>query len=346
MYVVEVLPLKLNEVLMTPTVQRMEAPKQRRPIGLPTQYPPLIANLPQPRFSSALENPFLAHRGALPQPTTNDINEFLGHDAWTRADVSSLIPPPNDCDVPMASEEAWKGLGQSADLCREMNVDSGSDVWGGLPDHLPHNHTATEPTTTPTASRVDDDMVVDLDSWAGISGGLPPYNPYPSPLGAPTPDSEQEWDGLTQPANSRATNFSRTFVDIPDGRTGPDDSEQGWGGLTQPVINSLLSRHPTAQEPTINPHQPRNARRKVTVADASDSEDEELSAGPSNNHERRNVSETRSVASTGDVRFRSPPSREPSNGNLVQSSPLRASTKLTTFSLDRRVFTTDLCRHL
>ncbi|KAF9488251.1 hypothetical protein BDN71DRAFT_1513229 [Pleurotus eryngii] len=28
--------------------QRMAAPKQRRPKGLPTQYPPLIANLPQP----------------------------------------------------------------------------------------------------------------------------------------------------------------------------------------------------------------------------------------------------------------------------------------------------------
>ncbi|KAF9488250.1 hypothetical protein BDN71DRAFT_1513228 [Pleurotus eryngii] len=206
----------------------------------------------------------------------------------------------------MASEEAWKGLGQSANLCREMDVVLGSDAWGGLPNHLPHNYTATGPTTTPTASQVNNDIVVDLDSWAGISGGLPPYNPYPSPLGAPTPDSEQEWGGLTQHANSRATNFSRTFVDIPDGGTGPDDSEQGWGGLTQPVINSLLSHHPMAQEPNGGLYPPQHARRKATVADASDSDNED-GAGPSNIHEQYHVSETGSVASIGDIRFRSLP---------------------------------------
>ncbi|KAF4579453.1 hypothetical protein EYR40_000378 [Pleurotus pulmonarius] len=313
--------------------QRTEAPKRRRPKGLPAQYPPLIANLPQPQFSSALENPFLTHLGALPRPGTNDISEFLGHDAWVRADVSSLIPPLNDCDVHMASEEAWKGLDQSAgldydvpmeeawkgldqsaDRHREMDVDSGSDARGGLLDHLPPNYAATEPMTAPTASRVDDNMVVDLDSWTGISGGLPPHNPYPSPLGAPTPDSEQEWGGLTQHANSRATNFSRTFVDIPNGSTGRDDSEQGWGGLTQPVVDSSPSRHPTAQEPSGGLHPPRHARRRTTVADANDSDDED-GAGPSNIHERRHVHETGSVASIGDIRFRSPP-REPSNGNL------------------------------
>lgn len=277
-----------------------------------------MTNLPQPRFSTALDNPFLAHVRPLPPLASDDICVFLGHDDWVPGNVSSLLPRPDDRDVPMTSEDEWGGLDHH--------------IYDKLEVHTPANR------------REDMDVDLDkLDSWEGLSSGQFPNHTDTNTGGD---GDHMQWDP-SEGLSSDSTAISITAIPMreADRRTGDEGDRMtidldSWAGLTDPLPTDFScffredTSRGTSHDRRPSPHAP-SKRKNVTVEDASDSGGEGFGAGPSNIHQRRHDyddSETGSAISIEDVRFRSPPPREPSNGDLVQSSPLRASTKLTSSS--------------